>query len=243
MKINQDYLINSKSEVAHILRTFLEQRTLVMLHLVGETINSASTTVLDIDPSQEELIVDFYPEENFNQCVKHAEKLVCVVTQNGVRVEFESFSIGKTWFEGRAAYRLDFPKVISRLQRREYFRMSLLVKQQPKCTIILDNDQQLINFTILDISCGGISIKHDHPNEKKLAIDVIYPDCTIELPTPIGLIKTPVRVRNSSEMPSKNSQIYTRYGCEFIDLSGKTRMMIQRYIIKLEQDSRSKDWM
>lgn len=242
MKINQDYLIDSQSEVAHTLRTFLEQRTLVTLHLVGETVCSALTTVLDVNPSQGELIVDYYPDENFNHRAQFAEKLVCVATQNGIRVEFESFSIGKTWFEGSTAYRLDFPKVISRMQRREYFRISPLMKQQPKC-IVLDNDQKEIRFTILDISCGGVSIKHDCSNEKKLEIDAIYPDCSIAFASSIGLIKTPIRIRNISEISSKHNQIYTRYGCEFIDLPSKTRAMIQRYIIKLEQDSRGKDWM
>lgn len=242
MKINQDYLIDSQNEVAHILRTFLEQRTLVTLHLVGETVSSARTTVLSINPSQAELIVDFYPDEHFNQQAQLAEKLICVAAQDGIRVEFESFSIGKTWFEGRAAYRLDFPSIISRMQRREYFRMSPLMKQQPKCTVI-DKDEQAIGFAILDISCGGVSIKHDRPNEKALEIDATYSNCSIELASPIGRIKTPIRIRNTSEMPFQNNQIYTRYGCEFVDLPSKTRMMIQRYIIKLEQDSRSKDWM
>ena len=242
METNQDYLIDSQNEVTHILRTFQEQRTSITLHLVGDTVSSALTTVLDINPSNAELIVDYYPDENFNHQAQLAEKLVCVATRNGIRVEFESFSISKTWFDGCAAYRLDFPKVISRMQRREYFRISPLMKQQPKC-IVLDNNREEIRFTILDISCGGVSIKHDRPNEKKLEVDIIYSDCNIELASPIGLIKTPIRIRNISEMPSQNNQIYTRYGCEFVDLPSKTRMMIQRYIIKLEQDSRSKDWM
>ncbi|HMU65361.1 MAG TPA: flagellar brake protein [Nitrosomonas sp.] len=242
MNINQDYLIDSQNEVTHILRTFLEQQTKVLLYLIGENISPVPTTVLNINPSQDELIVGYYPEAYFNQRAQLAERLVCVATHNGIRVEFESFSIGKTWFDGGAAYRLDFPKVISRVQRREYFRMSPLMKQQPKCAI-LDKDQQVIGFTILDISCGGMSIKHDRPNIKNFEVGEIYPDCSIELASPIGVIKTPIRIRNISEMPSKSNQIYTRYGCEFIDLPSKTRMMIQRYIIKLEQDSRSKDWM
>jgi c-di-GMP-binding flagellar brake protein YcgR len=150
---------------------------------------------------------------------------------DGVPVEFTCERPARTLTGGSEAYSVPFPAYIIRLQRRNAYRLPA-----PAVVCTLRDEASHgpdLRPTVLDVSAGGLDLAMPL-TEPRLCRDVAY-DCTIELP---GHGTVWVRLRVVSIFKTADTR---RYGCQFMNLSGPSELLLQRYILD-EQRARRRTW-
>ena len=233
---NSQYLIHAKAEIVYVLRAVMQKTELVTAY-INQGNDFVLTSILEVDPDSDSLILDYGASENSNQKALKAEKIVFATTQDKVRVQFVATRMESVNFKGREAFRVKLPKELLKLQRREYYRLTTPVANPIKCLITI-SDGGKAEVTIVDISVGGIGVVcYDQAIE--LEPDTVYEGCRIVLPE-IGTVITNLAIRTTFEVTLKNGNVSKRSGCEFVNISGGMQAMIQRYILKLDRDRRAK---
>ena len=235
---NENFRLHSRVDILFILKDLKQSDSLVTLYF-GQENSFILTSILHIDSDNNEIIIDYGIDATTNQRVLSSNELFFVTRQNRIKIEFACNQIKKTQYDGKDAFSVNIPESLLRIQRRDNYRISTPVAKPIKCLIPLVMESRSTNaeITLLDISCGGIGAI-DKQNSLNLEPGSVYINCQIALPE-IGILKTTIKVKNTSEIKSQTGNIYQRVGCEFIDLPPKTESLIQRYIIKQEQMSKA----
>lgn len=126
---------------------------------------------------------------------------------------------------------VDYPKEVLRLQRRETFRVKTPITSRPVCLIPLtDGDTKYESLRVMNISLGGLAVM-SYPRDLHLVEGTVLRDCYLDLPG-VGPINVAIRVVNLYESP--NSRESRRFGCQFTELLPQARLMVQRYVNKVE---------
>ena len=231
---NESFRVYSKIDILFILRAIMSANSLITLYLNNSN-TFILTAILTIDIDKKEIIIDYGVNEKISQKALYSKELIFVTTQNKVKIEFLCTQIKKTKFKNRDAFSVNIPEFLLRIQRRNNFRISTPTTKPLKCIIpiLVEKKSTRTEITLLDISCGGISVI-DHHNAIDPEPGTIYTNCQVALPQ-IGSIIITIEVKYTYVMKLSGSNACQRIGCEFIDLSEKTKAMVQRYIIKQEQ--------
>lgn len=234
-----DFMLRSRSEILAILRSLLEHGTLMTVHF-NQGHDFLMTSLLKLSTDNNSMVLDVGSNDEMNQRALASDKLICISNLDKVKIQFVLHGIRQIEYEGRPAFLVDIPKALLRLQRREYYRLTLPVLHPIKCILpFLKHDDSTINIeaSILDISGGGIGIIAQS-DSVELETGMMIPNCRIELPT-VGTIVTSLRVRSVFEVTLRTGVRSKRSGCQFIDLPGKMQIMVQRYIIKMERERKA----
>lgn len=234
----EQFAIHSESEVIFILRTIAIRKTLVSVYFDGGN-GFFLTTLLAADTLQKRLVFDRSRNDDFNRRALEARKLLFVTSLDGAKVQFSCRGIYGFDFEGRGAFATGLPSRLIRIQRRQYFRIATPQESPLFCTIPLPAGKGSAQIIVLDIGCGGIGLIDHHP-ELHLKPGTRLENCSIVLPG-IGTVCVTVQVKNTYEDFLENGVSYKRVGCEFISPPENMVMMIQRYIIRAEQERNAKN--
>lgn len=240
------YLVDSRMEILGILRAIAQKKALITAHFPRST-DFILTSILDISEDGEEVFLDYGANEELNHKALASGGVVCTTNQDRVKVQFATGGLEQVWYGGGPAFRIDLPAKLLRMQRREYYRITIPVTQPLKCIIPspLGPDRTLAprgagaaEIIVLDISLGGIAVI-DHHYLVHLDPGVVLPNCRIELPE-VGEITVIIEVCNTFEMTLKNGLSCKRSGCRFLDIQNPARTLVQRYILKLERERNAK---
>lgn len=229
------YLVESRNEVAYILRAIMQKGERVTAHFnQGE--DMILTSIIEVDGDRNEATLDYGANEALNRKIIHAHKVIFITSLDKVRVQFTAPEVERVNFEGRPAFRITMPDSLIKLQRREYFRLTTPISKPLICTIPLEGGGK-VELAIADISIGGIGIINP-PANFKFEPGASYQGCHFTVPD-IGTIVATLQIRNAFEVTLKSGAHTWRAGCMFINLPGPMQSMIQRYIIKLERERRA----
>jgi c-di-GMP-binding flagellar brake protein YcgR len=142
-------------------------------------------------------------------------------------------------YEKLPALRFAIPKSLTRLQRREHFRVPMPIANPVKCIVpsTSANDPEPISTHIVDISCGGVALA-----ETRGLIDTepgkILNDCRLLLPEADAVI-TSLEVRNTAQIRLQSGAFQTRLGCKFVDLPNDMAARLQRFVMDIERARRN----
>lgn len=230
-----DFEVESRREIIALLRSIGEKNQLIRMLVHGEA-DVCVTSILDVDPDSNSVILDRSIDAEQNRRILGAKAVSYETTLDKIRILFDSAQVEKCTFEGNPALKIALPASLIRLQRREYYRMVTPVGNPVRVQIPLPAELGggSHSFPLADISCGGIAIL----DNKLMLGDTIgknYVDCRIELPE-IGTLSTRLQIRNSVDLTLLNNKSNRRLGCQFIDLPGPALNQVQRYITKLERE-------
>ncbi|MDD5263191.1 MAG: flagellar brake protein [Methylacidiphilales bacterium] len=231
------YSINWKKEIVFLLRAIMDKGGLLSAHF-DHGKNFILTSIIDVDADRGEVILDFGATEALNLRILESDKIIFVTSHDKVKVQFVANRIEKTRFEGRDAFRIKLPESVIKLQRREFFRVTTPIANPLKCIVPIE-DGSKIEMTIVDISIGGIGVILPQCNIA-FTRGMAFPDCHLALPG-IGNIVATLEIRSVFDVTLRNGQPSKRAGCQLVDLPANMQAMIQRYIIKVERERRSKD--
>ncbi len=235
------YQIHSRREIITLLRTLKERGQLVSL-LINGGAETVITSILDIDDTDDTVIVDCAPSNLLNERIINSDNISFESFLDHIRILFFASSIEACSFEDRPALRFALPASMIRLQRREYYRVATSVANQVRCVITIPNDHGTENATVStylqNISAGGVALV-DESKTLDNTIGLIYKNCRIDLPggTPIS---TQLQVKNSQELTFTNGRAIRRLGCAFIDLPTPLLAAVQRYITRLEREQNAR---
>jgi len=231
-----EYLLRSPVEVAFILKALAKKRTAISAYY-GATADFATTALLLVDTAAGHMYLDLSPDQTANLALQSAQHVICVTSHDKVKVQFDLGRLERVIYEGRGAFRARLPDKLLKLQRRNYYRLSVPYNQTIKCTIPLP-DQMPVQVEIMDISIGGIGVIGYTP-DIPLQPGMVYENCSLNLPG-FGLVITSLQVRTSFDFMLRSGVHTQRAGCRFLDLSPQTESLIQRYILEQERKYRSR---
>ncbi|MFA7241621.1 MAG: flagellar brake protein [Sulfuricellaceae bacterium] len=229
------YLVESKKEVAFILRSIAQKGEGLTAHF-NQGNDFILTSIIEVDADNNTVILDYGANEALDRKILEARKIVFITAQDKVRVQFTVNRIEKTRYDGNPAFKISLPESLIKLQRREYYRLATPISKPLVCTFPLEGGSK-VNLAIADISIGGIGVVNP-PSHFKFEIGATHQGCYFVLPE-TGTIVAALQIRNAFEITLKNGSRVMRAGCMFVNLPGTMESMIQRYIIKLERERRA----
>jgi c-di-GMP-binding flagellar brake protein YcgR len=235
-------LITSTRQIEAILRDIAETGTNVALYYNAKR-EFVMTTVLDLD--EDGLWVEPANSSTENHHITESRKITLVSSHKQVKVQFAVDAATRVTYDGQPALFLPMPATLYRLQRREFYRLSLPPTEHLRCLINIkksaagdaqDDDATPMEMTVVDIevpaadiSGGGIGLICME-GEFDFEPGVTYPDCRIDLPE-AGAIQVTILVKNIIPLyKNKFGKTLKRIGCEFVDIDGKTSGKLQRFI-------------
>ena len=229
------FLIHSSKEIRFILHAIQQESALVNVYF-GSGIDSILTTILDVPEHGDVLILDYGPDESCNRRAQEAGRVVLQTWLEKVKIQFTVEGLEKVMFDGSPAFRAALPEKLSRMQRREFYRLVTPLTQPLICTIPLPEGapRKKLEGTVVDISIGGVGIL-DHQQDVELVVGAAYPDCRLALPGRDPVIAT-IEIRSTMDLVLKNGVKGRRCGCSFVNVPGSVVAMIQRYIIETERE-------
>lgn len=229
-----NFTLSWKKEIVYILRAVMEKADLVSAYFNrGQSFMLIS--IVDIDPDEGFVFLDLGTDEEANEKILGSEKIIFVTAHDGVKVQFVANRIEKVRLEGRDVFRIELPKSLIKLQRREYYRVTTPIVNPLRCIVLMEGKRK-IEMAIADISIGGVGVALP-PADVILEPGMVFNGCNLILPE-IGNIVAIMEIRSVFEVTLRNGLKAKRAGCQFINLSANMQSMIQRYILKVERERR-----
>jgi c-di-GMP-binding flagellar brake protein YcgR len=229
----ENYMLYSRGEIAAILRRISGERTLVTVY-TGSDGEFAVSMIVHVDPDFDEVVFDMPVNPDAQARVLAATDLVFVVFFENVKIQFRAQLAQASRHEERPAFRVRMPAQMLRLQRREYFRVRTPIMGQATCLVPHEKGAaKYESLQLVNISVGGLAVM-SYPHSFDLPLGETIRNCYLDLPG-IGPVNVSFRVVNVYDGDAKDGR---RCGCQFVELSPQARMMVQRYVNRIEAEQR-----
>lgn len=234
-KPDQDsFLIVSPNERRNQIKMIIRKEILVSVYVIDEEGNKTanfSTNLLGINQDRGLLILDTTPNEQLNQKITTGNKLYCATTINDVPIEFEIATPTQAKLAGRPVFVTQLPEVLVRMQRRDFFRVTIPSGVAAVC--YFPTDEEAIKIDITDVSIGGLSITILEEFPLPFERNDIYEECEIQLSMGESF-KVDLEVRNHIKKPGISNKNITQIGFAFKGISDNIQNQIQRFIFNIE---------
>jgi c-di-GMP-binding flagellar brake protein YcgR len=239
------FMVYARVEIISMLRHLGEQGVLTTVYYDRHA-GFAVTALLAVNPDFEEVIFDVPSDELATRRLLAAEELVFVTFIDQIKVQFRARKAEATLHDGKPAFRVRLPPEVLRLQRRDFFRVKTPIGKPALCLVPYGETEgadgagegsgpkTYEKLTLLDISVGGMALM-SYPAKFALPIGKTIEGCYLDLPG-IGQVTVSLRVKHVDQVPRDENA--RRVGCEFIQLAPQARMMLQRYVNKLDAEQR-----
>lgn len=230
------YWLEATFEIRQVLKTLAKRAEKITVQGTGEPF---VTVILEVS-ERGEVIVDASASPSVNTSAMGAEGVAVHAVLDRVDIDL-SLSKGKLInYEGNVALQFAAPLRLHKLQRREFSRLPTPMAKPLMCSIWLGEMAEGASLVehqaqILDISLGGLCLQQ--PPQLEMMAEVIYKNCTMDLPE--GGIRFDLFVRHNFDVENRVGKTSRRAGCEFLNLSVAGRQLVQKFMGKLERDRRS----
>jgi c-di-GMP-binding flagellar brake protein YcgR len=238
------FMVYARVEIISMLRQVGEQGVLTTVYYDRHA-GFAVTALLAVNPDFEEVIFDVPSDELAERRLLAAEELVFVTFLDQIKLQFRARKAEATLHDAKPAFRVRLPPEVLRLQRRDFFRVRTLMGKPALCLVpYMEADQEgtepsdgpktFEKLTLLDISIGGMALM-SYPDKFALPLGKTIDGCYLDLPG-IGQVTVTLKVKHLDQVPRDEKA--RRIGCEFVQLAPQARMMLQRYVNKLDAEQR-----
>lgn len=235
------YAVYNALEIVRIFRGLIAKRALVTVH-ASEGSSSFVTAVLEVDEDDETIVCDYGVDAALTERLLNAPDLTFVTQLDHVRVQFTAGDATVESYEGGPAFRIPIPEVLTRLQRREHYRLKvprgrpLLCQFTPVASGDTPMAERRIALPVYDISCGGIALV-GWPEDFVPYAGQDLPGASIVLPD-LGDLVADLRVVHV-EGKTGSGPNAGRFGCRFAKATPSATLLVQRYINRIERELRA----
>ena len=233
------YQVRNALEIERILRGLIAQRALMTAH-AGDHGAYFVTAVLDVDDEDGTLVCDYGVDAALTERALSAPRLTFITQLDHVRIQFSASGARAIPYEGGPAFRVAIPEVVTRLQRREFYRLRIPRGRPLYCQVQLptgvDAGAKRISLPVHDVSCGGVAVS-GWPEGFVPRTAMELPDIWIELPD-LGRLVADLRVVHVQGKSGRGPGA-GRFGCRFVSASHGASMLVQRYINRIEREQRA----
>ena len=234
------YLVRGSLEIAGIMRRLISHRSLVSAHASDHGAFFV-TALLAIDGDNEGLIFDYGADAALTERLLRSPRLTFLTQLDHVRIQFSAQHAEGIDYEGGPAFRVPMPRVITRLQRREYYRLRIPRGRPLHCHVHVPDAVspsaagKRMSLNIFDMSCGGLALG-GWPGDFVPGTSVDLVDSAIDLPD-LGRIVVNLRIVHIQA--SGGTASGGRFGCKFVSPSAGAVLLVQRHINRIERDQRA----
>lgn len=235
------YLLYSKTEILAVLRSLIQKAAMVTAHF-DQGNSYMLTSLIALSANNTELIFDVSRDAEMNRRALQANKLVFTTYIDKVKVQFSLEKLSSIQYEGYPAFSGAVPDKLLRLQRREFFRLSIPISAPVNLNADVrrgDGNTIELDIPLWDISGGGIGLLATTEQAQYLQRGDVLNECRILLPDETALSVNLV-IRNMLEVTSRNGTRLVRIGCEFVNMPPSRLNIVQRYITRIERERKAR---
>jgi c-di-GMP-binding flagellar brake protein YcgR len=229
------YTVRSPIEIGAILRAMVESRALVTVHFDGGR-RFLLTALIEADAERGRLLFDTGAEPSANRHLLDSDRALFVGTHDGIRVQFSVAPVQAATWDGAPAFAAPLPSELLKLQRRDSFRIVLGALSKVVCRIPVPGRE--VDLPVADLSIGGLCAIGELP--VAVAIGERYPGVTLAIPD-LPALGVELELRGVLPQPSARGSARMRYGFRFRHLPEGGEKAIQRYILRIERERRSRE--
>jgi len=221
--------VTDAGEIRVLLQRVAEHHEFTCLY-VDASDRFALSSVLGLNGEQ--LILDM-PNHPMRSEVLSVDKLFCVSSLQRVKLQFEVRTPRIVDWNGQAAIGTSLPDHVLRLQRRDFYRLTVPLGQPLSCFIPSGHGDE-VEISLVDISVGGVGILGFVPG-LRLTPGAHFHGVRIELPG-TGTVMCDMEIRSSFDVTLRNGIRTVRIGGQFVNPNSATQSLVQRYITRIERE-------
>ena len=220
-----DFRMTAPREIAAMLKQLCDGN--VMLNLNGSDGTVLSTTLWTLDAARGTLSFSADAEDTRTQALLECEEAVAVGYLDSVKLQFDVHNPVLVRSGRSSALSCTFPREMFRFQRRGAYRVRPLLRTTPVARLrhAAIFDMQLA-LRVLDVSIGGCALllpEDVPPMQPGVQMNQVQIDLDADTRLHVNLRLQHVTMINPD---SKG----VRLGCEFVNASGDTLRILQRFI-------------
>jgi c-di-GMP-binding flagellar brake protein YcgR len=229
------YWLYSKFEIDALITRLCDERVQMTVYW-GSDGEFAVTQLMKVDAVRNEVHFDLPNQPEQQSHLLDAAELVCVAFIEAIKVQFTIAAPRRSSSGGFPTFLAGLPDRLLRLQRREYYRVRTPEGVSASCLVPYSGDNaQYESLRVLDVSVGGLAMLA-YPRHFDPSVVHVIDRCYLDLPG-VGTVPVSLRVAHVETCADGQSR---RCGCEFVDLSPQARMMLQRYVHKIDVEQRGR---
>ena len=237
MNYEPDCIIRNKQQIIKQLNLLIKQKVLCYLFF-GEN-ESFITTLVDMDPSKDQILLDSGPKDYLNRRLANATTIKFRTVFSGIKVAFEGNNIKPSTFQGQAAFSMPIPQELLWQQRRQFYRVKSPLSKTSYLRIILDGTPPA-HLQLYDLSISGFSILNELSELSEiLTLDREFEDCQLILDNTFADTVS-FRIRNINALNPNKPDKTQRIGCQFTAIPTAFESGIQRYMQQIERENKKK---
>lgn len=225
----EQFRVAGKVEILRMMEQLAEHHELLCIY-VDATDRFGLSSVLAV--TERSLVLDM-PSNALRNEIVAASQLYCVSSLQRVKLQFDADAPSEIEWQGQPALEVPLPQSVLRIQRRDYYRLTVPLGQPLSCFFPAGHGEEF-EVSLVDISVGGIGILGYVPG-LRLTAGTVYHGVRIELPE-AGTVVGDIEIRSSYTVTLKNGIKTVRTGGQFINLPGPMQSLVQRYITRVERE-------
>lgn len=229
-----DFTITSRREILFYLRQLINEGVQVSI-MFNEGHDTLLTMLLDVDEDKNQLIFDWGGSEDSNRRFLRSEKNYFIARPQGVRNQFVTGQAQEISYNKRRAFAVKLPEKYVRLQRREFFRLTLPITQRPVC-VMTSSEGKEMKLETVDIGLGGVALEAP-ALEFPCDLGMVF-QARIDIKNQ-GVLRVPLKVCYRGEITRGTKQI-VRLGCHFEKMSHAQENELQKFITHVQREERAK---
>ncbi len=231
----EQYRVNTRPEILAILRALVTDKVMVTVYFVGRE-QMLKSRILAVNPQFEELIIDCGLNGRANNEMVQSAEISIEAYHHQIKIIFDVEHVQLTIFDSSPAFRMRLPNTLLRLQRRNDYRARSPVLSSATISISDGKIGTRQSIRIADISCGGIAFVLNG-TEQSLPTGLKLANCKLDMPK-IGALDVTLEVRHTAIYKDGLGRPMQRVGCRFLQMSGASATLVQRYINLIDVERR-----
>jgi c-di-GMP-binding flagellar brake protein YcgR len=233
----EQYIVHNAKEITQIL-TDLSKRNEMLKVSFNDNRDVCLTTIIAVDIKSHAVHLDIGIDDAFNSRLLASHHVV-FSKDDGIKIKWVSAHVSLVTLKDGKAIKIALPQKLLRLQRREFFRLTTPIVNPVPCQIpiaeaVSSDVERVLEFTLIDVSLGGIGIIVFGSLDETLVVGANFDQCKISFPD-VGVTNLTLEVRHITVIPTQDNAIKHHIGLQYINPSRGNEGLINRYTHNLER--------
>lgn len=228
---HEDFTVSARESIINIMRE-LSRENITLSGTFNSGMEVLLTAVLGVDPKEGMVYLDINANEERNQQFLKSSRVIFYAFSNSAKIQWASYSVESTRFDGSKAFRVPIPEKLQRVQRRSAYRVATPITNPVICRIPVAPGHE-ITVPLVDICVEGISVVLPSAPEPAIQKNALFKNCRLDHEN-LGITELTLSVQSIFDVTMRNGTISQHAGLEFVNIRQRDQPVIQRFVFKLE---------
>ncbi|WP_295461511.1 flagellar brake protein [uncultured Pseudomonas sp.] len=223
----------SMGEILMCLRPAVEQH-LPLRITFGQQGPQFQSFIVQLDEAKGLIALDEFVPNDGERLLEQGLPFLVDSFHDGIKVTWRSEQPARRGeLNATRCYWIALPSELTYHQRRNAYRVKLLLNRPAKAKLLQGGDQLQLQGQLIDLSATGCKLRFPGNVTHLLQPGQLVQRFTAELP--IGTIDAAVNIRHVACL---NRLEYSDVGVSFYNLSGAAQRQIERFVYQLQRENR-----